>query len=240
MAVARNSPDLIIVFDLDQRRHVYRNKSILDQLGYTEDESRSLEGREMADLLHPEDKPRFQAHLESLRLIPNHDVLSFEYRMRRAAGDGGWYCSRDTAFHRAANGRVTQFLSVTQDITQQRLLEAELRQSQKLEALGQLAGGVAHDFNNILTAQLMNLQLLLQEPGLSADIRVGLQDIQELVDRAAALTRQLLLFCSCSPTPATRRSRASIALKTIGRCDAIPSRLRPGRRGDGRRWRGCG
>lgn len=73
-------------------------------------------------------------------------------------------------------------------------LEAQLRHAQKMEAVGQLAGGVAHDFNNILAALLLNLNLLQQETGCSPELQSGLAEMESLAQRATALTRQLLLF----------------------------------------------
>ncbi len=73
-------------------------------------------------------------------------------------------------------------------------LQAQLIQAQKMEAVGQLAGGVAHDFNNILTAVLMHLSLLQSEEGLSAEVRAGLAELATEANRAANLTRQLLMF----------------------------------------------
>jgi PAS domain S-box-containing protein len=73
-------------------------------------------------------------------------------------------------------------------------LEAQLRQSQKLEAIGQLAGGVAHDFNNILAAVMMNLSLLADEAYVSQEGRLSLSEIERGAQRAASLVRQLLLF----------------------------------------------
>jgi len=70
----------------------------------------------------------------------------------------------------------------------------ELVQARKMEAVGQLAGGVAHDFNNILTAILMQLGLLLDERDLTLSARAGLQDLEKQAKRAASLTRQLLAF----------------------------------------------
>jgi signal transduction histidine kinase/ligand-binding sensor domain-containing protein/CheY-like chemotaxis protein len=70
----------------------------------------------------------------------------------------------------------------------------ELVQARKMEAVGQLAGGVAHDFNNILTAILMQLGLLLEEQDLEPSARAGLQDLEKQAKRAASLTRQLLAF----------------------------------------------
>jgi PAS domain S-box-containing protein len=80
------------------------------------------------------------------------------------------------------------------DITERVLLEEQLRHAQKMEAIGRLAGGVAHDFNNILTAVLLQTEMLQVAPGLPETVRKGLGQIRASAERAANLTRQLLLF----------------------------------------------
>jgi len=87
-------------------------------------------------------------------------------------------------------GRIWTF----RDITEQRSLEAQIRQSQKMEGIGQLAGGVAHDFNNILAVIQMQSDLIKGTSGLSSDQLAYAEEIGVTVERAAALTRQLLLF----------------------------------------------
>jgi PAS domain S-box-containing protein len=87
-------------------------------------------------------------------------------------------------------GRVWSF----RDVTNRKRLEDQLRQAQKMEAVGQLAGGVAHDFNNILAVILMHLGLLQEETALSEVVRGSLKDLTIEAQRAAALTRQLLAF----------------------------------------------
>jgi signal transduction histidine kinase/ActR/RegA family two-component response regulator len=81
-----------------------------------------------------------------------------------------------------------------QDVTERKHLESQLRQAQKLEAIGQLAGGVAHDFNNILAVIMMHVGLLQMNPNLDDGTRHALKDLEAGARRAANLTRQLLMF----------------------------------------------
>jgi signal transduction histidine kinase len=84
--------------------------------------------------------------------------------------------------------------AVVVDITTRQALEEHLRQAQKMEVIGQLAGGVAHDFNNILAAMLLNLEMVQMQHQLPAKVQSSLHDMETLAKRAASLTRQLLLF----------------------------------------------
>jgi nitrogen-specific signal transduction histidine kinase/ActR/RegA family two-component response regulator len=95
---------------------------------------------------------------------------------------------------RDAAGAIVNYVAVKRDVTHEMQLEAQFRQSQKVEAIGTLAGGVAHDFNNILAVIQMQASLLNSEGDLSARQSELADDIGVAVQRAAALTRQLLLF----------------------------------------------
>ncbi len=91
-------------------------------------------------------------------------------------------------------GNSPYHLLILQDITDRVRLENELRQAQKMEAVGRLAAGVAHDFNNILTVILGNTSMQLRNPHLDEKLSTSLQQVERAAERATALTRQLLAY----------------------------------------------
>ena len=95
---------------------------------------------------------------------------------------------------RDAEGVVTGMTGVATDVTQRLRLEGQLRQAQKMEAIGRLAGGVAHDFNNLLAAILGHGELLLRRLDASHPLHRHAESIQKAATRGALLTRQLLAF----------------------------------------------
>jgi len=94
----------------------------------------------------------------------------------------------------ATEQRVVRIYGAVQDITQIKLLEQQLNQAHKMEAIGQLAGGIAHDFSNLLTVIMGNTELLLDPTTPIEALRENAEQIQDTTQRAAALTRQLLAF----------------------------------------------
>jgi len=162
------------------------NEACLAAFGYTRDE---VLGRTTMDLgLFADEDVRRRA---ARRLIDSGSVAGAEVRLRRR--DGGEFWGLLSSSVVAFRGQPFA-LNTLQDITARRELEARVLQSQKLDVVGHLAGGVAHDFNNVLTVITSTAELALAETPATAPVHEALQTIREASTRAARLTGQLLAF----------------------------------------------
>jgi len=112
---------------------------------------------------------------------------------------------------RGDDGRITRIVGAVRDVTERRVLEARLVESEKLESIGRLAGGVAHDFNNMLTAIMGSVALAQASLPDDSPARALLDEVKLAADRSAALTDQLLTFA--------RRTR--VAPETVALADVV-------------------
>jgi two-component system cell cycle sensor histidine kinase/response regulator CckA len=201
--LAAHSSDVIAVFDL-QSRPVYVSPSVFQLRGYTPEECLAQTTEER---LTPRSQEVVrQALAEVLALEQAGEMPPNSYRrleLEQPCKDGStvWVESTFT-WIRDESGKPTGVLSMTRDITARRRAEAaltesqaQLRESQKLEAVGRLAGGVAHEFNNLMTIVLGRAQWLLTQHGDDAALRPQLEMIERAGQRAAYLTAQLMAFC---------------------------------------------
>ncbi len=177
------SPDMIAAFDYDGR--VVRSNPMGTQvLGYP---AEALQGQHFLPLVHPEDRDASAATLAGL--TQGETLTGFTNRVR--AADGSY---RTLEWNAKADPNAKLIYAVARDQTERRQLEHQFRQSQKMEAVGRLAGGVAHDFNNLLTAIIGFGEMTMEQ---LADKDVSRADVQQILNAAqsaASLTRQLLAF----------------------------------------------
>jgi len=143
-------------------------------------------------LIHQDDLASVMQERKKLVLTPDY-VANSEYRIRRKDGQIRWI--NDIAVVvRSGTSEATRIQGTIFDITERRELEKKLLQSQKLEAVGLLAGGVAHDFNNILTGIMGYADILADELGMDSSLISEAEEIKGAAIRAADLTSRLLAF----------------------------------------------
>jgi PAS domain S-box-containing protein len=150
--------------------------------------------------LHPGDRARIGTSIRNA-LTGNDDHWTGEYRFRRADGTDINILERALIL-RDATGAATRFIGSLMDVTARKQLQDQLCRSQRMEAFGQLAAGVAHDFNNFLTTILGYGDLLLQERQIKGMLADHVTEIRAAAGRASALTQQLLAFSRRQPLEA--------------------------------------
>jgi two-component system, cell cycle sensor histidine kinase and response regulator CckA len=193
-ALVEHSLDAVTLMDADLVS-LYNSGSIERVTGYSRQE---LKGQRLDRFAHPEDLPHvLRAFEEGLHNPGRAIALSYRYMHK----DGSWHWGEGVLVNRLDDPVVRAIVMNHRDITPRklaeqalRLSEEKLRQAHKMEAVGRLAGGVAHDFNNVLTAIFGYTELLSDQLGPEDPRRADLNEIRRAADRAATLTRQLLAF----------------------------------------------
>jgi two-component system, cell cycle sensor histidine kinase and response regulator CckA len=149
------------------------------------------------DQIHPQDRARTTGSIRDA-LAAESDHWTGEYRFRHS--DGSYLDLLERALIvRDPAGAAVRFVGSLMDVTARKQLQDQLVRSQKMEAFGQLAGGVAHDFNNFLTTILGYSDLLLDEIGMKGAVADHIGEIRSAAGRASVLTAQLLAFSRKHP-----------------------------------------
>ncbi|PYS24865.1 MAG: hybrid sensor histidine kinase/response regulator [Acidobacteria bacterium] len=184
--LVENAHDIIYSHDLEGN-YTSMNKAGEEITGYTLEEALKLK---MSDTVAPECLPKVQQMMK--RKLAGERVTAYDIEI--IAKDGRRVPVEVNTKYVYQNGVAAGVQGIARDVTERKQLEDQLRQSQKMEAIGQLAGGVAHDFNNLLTAINGYSSLALQRINPENPIKSYLEEIKKAGDRAANLTRQLLAF----------------------------------------------
>ena len=222
--MVEDSLNEIYVFDAESLKFVQVNRGARENLGYTMDELRALTALDL--------KPEFTAELYDELVRPlrdgTRDSIRFDTMHRRK--DGSVY-NVEVRLQLMATEQPPVFIAYILDVTERIRTEEQLRQAQKMEAIGRLTGGVAHDFNNILTVVQGNLELL--EGMLDSDDQRNL--VRRAIgasERAAMLTHRLLAFGRKQPLrPRTIdvnhlvRGMKDMLVRTLGEKIRVETRL---------------
>ena len=181
--LVENINDLIYAIDKDGVV-TYVSPTVEQILGYRPDE---IIGRAFMKLIHPEDIQRI---IQRFGWVMEGKIEPQDYRVLKKDGSHGWVRVSSRPVYR--DGAPIGLQGVLTDITETKRLEMKLKQAHKMEAIGTLAGGVAHDLNNILSGLVSYPQLLLLELPSDSPLRSSIKTIQKSGEKAAAIVQDLL------------------------------------------------
>ena len=184
-SVVENAPEGIVV--ISGLAYRYLNPAAVRMLGAAS--AAEMIGKPAIEDVHPEEREAAGRRMQFVEA--NEAAPAVDRRMLRR--DGSIFRTEVLAVPFEHDGRPAA-MAFYRDITERHRLEEQLRQAQKMESVGRLAGGVAHDFNNMLTVINGYSQMVLETPELPPETRASIEEIHAAGERAAALTRQLLAF----------------------------------------------
>ncbi len=180
-----------------------------------------LSGAEWAERVHPQDLPAARAAFEAHRKGASPSIHC-ELRMRHADGRWVWLLTRGLIVARGGAGEPLRMVGTYSDLTERKAaeatraaLEARLRESQKMEAIGTLAGGVAHDFNNVLAGILGNVSLARQDLPAGHPALQSLEQIGKAGLRARSLVQQILAFSRRQPQALVNQPLGPLVEETL-------------------------
>jgi PAS domain S-box-containing protein len=218
-AVVEGALDGIVAVDAETRRFIVVNKAMRRMLGYSREE---MQGLSLPDIHPSEDMPRIAELLE--KQLKGEISLAPDVPLKRQ--DGSIFYADINSTPTELGGRSC-LISVFRDITERKQaeeerekLQAQFIQAQKMESVGRLAGGVAHEFNNMLHLILGHCELALDQTIEGSPLREDLKEIEKAAQRSADLTRQLLAFArrqTAAPKVLDPNDTVSGMLKVLGR-----------------------
>ncbi len=187
-ALFENSLDLVAVVDPRNAQIKFTSPSVNRLLGYVPS---SVTERDLYRFVHPDDREGITAAIERWTAASG-PTPPIELRVRHVDGTWRWFEIAGRSL--LTDPAVAGILICGRDVTQRRAMEEQLRQAQRLEAVGQLTGGVAHDFNNLLAVIMGNLEILRRELRAVPDHTQLVEGALHASERGATLVRRLLAF----------------------------------------------
>ena len=220
--IADTVPAHVYIYDLEEQRNIWCNdhhRRTLEKMGL---DPLNLSYEKAKEMVYPEDFRKFERVYEELFTDPSKENVNVQLRMKMTGG-WRWMDLYTSVFRRNENGNVLQTIGALFDIherkkaeLEKRRLQQQLTQAQKMESVGRLAGGVAHDFNNMLSVILGHSDMVLDSMKENDPLRMSLQEIHKAAQRSADLTRQLLAFAR----------RQTVTLETLDLNETIESMLK--------------
>jgi PAS domain S-box-containing protein len=167
------------------------SKGCLELTGYEPNALLGNRDLSFASLIHPDDRERVQLEISG---TPVAQPFTLEYRINRASGEERWVWERGKKIS-GSSSEAEMVEGFIIDVTERKRLDEHIIQLKKAESLGVMAGGVAHDFNNILAIIMGNSEMAIDAAGDRPDVRSCLNQIMAAGEKAATLCRKLLYFC---------------------------------------------
>jgi PAS domain S-box-containing protein len=219
------------IFGFDRAELIGNNAAILAGIGRLQADGRKAKTDSSGEIALPSayrkapSEQEFKPFPEEIwRVLQSRNSWQGEMATRRKDGT-----ALDTSLTISpifdARGQMTHFVGIYRDVSERKQMERQLFQAQKMQSVGTLAGGVAHEFNNLLAGIQGYAALGLREPGLSPTVHEFLEHVVQLSERAANLTRQLLAFAR---KPALTRQPASMAKLLTGTAELVRRSLNLG------------
>lgn len=187
--------EAIFVHDAQSGSILDINERMLEMYGYRRDEALAADMGRLSEGTPPYSQAEAE---ENVRKTLLEGPQVFEWHSRKKTGELFW---SEVSLKRVSIHNYNKIIAVVRDISDRKQseeerckLESQLQQAQKMESVGRLAGGVAHDFNNMLSVIIGHTELALMKTGASQPIATHLEEIHTAAERSADLTRQLLAF----------------------------------------------
>jgi len=129
--IADATPNILYLYDVIENKNIYVNSIVKEVLGYTSEAIKKMKSAFFKALLHPDDTPVISSMAERFRKAKDGDIIESEYRLKNAKGEWRWFYSRDIVFKRTSDGLLKLILGISQDVTERKVVEQELKNSRE-------------------------------------------------------------------------------------------------------------